>query len=113
MTEPLDALEADLAALLRADHDALCASAHVPPPGLVWWRSTIRARAEAARVAERPITFAQSLATTCVIALALALVGATWHAMPEVIAQHALVLVLALALCLLVAPIAVFVALGE
>ena len=113
MTEPLDDLETDLAALLQADHEALCAAAHLPPPGLVWWRSTIRARADAARVAERPITFAQSLATTCVIALTLALVGAAWESMPEVIAQHALVLMLALAFCLLLAPIAVFVALGD
>jgi hypothetical protein len=114
MKEPFEDVDAAaLAAALRDDHDALCQAAHVPPAGLVFWRSTIRARAEAARIAERPITLVQSLATTFVIALALALVGAVWQAMPDVIAQHALVLVLGVALCLLVAPIAVFVALGD
>jgi len=113
MIESPDDFDAELAALLREDHEAVAAAATVPASGLVWWRATIRARAEAARIAERPITFAQSLAATCIIALALAVVGAAWHAMPDVIVEHALLLVVAVALCLLVAPIAVFVALGD
>lgn len=105
--------EIALAAALREDHEALAASAPVPPPELVFWRATIRARADAARVADRPITFAQSFAATCVIAVALMAVGAIWNEMPAIVTQHALMIVLTLAFCLLVAPIAVFVALGD
>ncbi|HZR22822.1 MAG TPA: hypothetical protein VFA59_04485 [Vicinamibacterales bacterium] len=102
-----------LAAALKEDHETLAASAPVPPPALVFWRATIRARADAARVAERPITFAQSFAATCVIAVALMAVGAIWNEMPSLVTQHALMIVLTLAFCLLVAPIAVFVALSD
>ncbi len=104
---------AELPAVLQDDFATLMADAPVPPAGLVWWRSTIRARAEAARTAERPIAVAQTFATACVIALAVGASVAAWRAAPEMILQHAVVLVVAVGICLLVAPIAVFVALGD
>ena len=66
-----DALEIERA--LREDHEGLCHTAHVPDAGLVWWRATIRARADAARIAEHPIAVAHSIAGACVVALACAL----------------------------------------
>jgi len=114
LIEPLDDADVEeLAAALREDLESLSAGAPVPPAGLVWWRSTIRARAEAARIAERPITLAQTVATTCVIALALGMIAAAWRVAPDIVLQHAVALVCAVAFCLLIAPIAVFAALGE
>ena len=114
MIEPLadpDAME--VAAMLRQDDATLSAEAPVPAAGLVWWRSTIRARAEAARIAERPIALAQTLAVAFVIALAFGSSAAAWRLAPELILQHAIALVCVVAVCLLLAPIAVFVALGN
>jgi hypothetical protein len=113
MIDHEDAEAVAIAGALRDDYESLCRGAQVPPAGLVWWRATIRARAEAARTAERPITFVQSLAATCVIALVCALVAAAWSSLPDIIVQHAMLLVAALAIGLLVAPLAVLVALGE
>ena len=106
-----DLLELERA--LRDDHQALCAVARVPDAGLVWWRATIRARAEAARVAEQPITLVQSVAAACVAALGCALAGLAWRLLPDVIVDHAVPFIAGLALCLLVAPLAVFFALAR
>src|SRR6058998_3237805 len=51
-----------LARLLQDDQRALCEHAPVPSAGAVWWRATIRARAEAARTAGQPITLLQGIA---------------------------------------------------
>ena len=47
---------------------------HVPPAGLVWWRAELRARQEATRVAERPLTLVHAFAGACAIGVALALI---------------------------------------
>jgi hypothetical protein len=114
MTDGFD--DADLLEIeraLREDHDVLCRTARVPDASLVWWRATIRARADAARIAEHPIAVAHSIAGACVVALACALGGLAWRTMPELILQYAVPLVAALALCLLVAPLAVVLALAR
>ena len=98
---------------LREDHEVLCACAPIPPAGLVWWRATIRARADAARTVERPIAVAQFLAVACLLALAVSAVASTWRTVPEVVAQHAVVVVVGVAVCLLVAPVAVLAALTD
>ncbi len=41
----------------------------VPSAGLVWWKSELRARREAVRVASRPITLVTGIAGTCAIAV--------------------------------------------
>jgi len=46
----------------------------VPPAGLVWWRAELRARQEATRVAERPLTLVHAFAGACAIGVALALI---------------------------------------
>jgi hypothetical protein len=108
-----DAEVLEIERALGEDHDGLCRRAHVPGAGLVWWRATIRARADAARVAEQPIAIAHGIAGASVVGLAFALGVLAWRAMPELLLQHAVPLVAALALCLLVAPLAVALALAK
>jgi hypothetical protein len=112
------------------------ARVRVPSAGLVWWRVTIRARAEASRVAERPITVVQGIAGACAVGLACGVVGAAWRSLEwfqrlgdvisglepnrldlaaasALIFQHALPLVVGLGACLLIAPLALYVVLSD
>jgi hypothetical protein len=99
----------------------------VPSAGAVWWRATIRARAEAARTAGQPITLLQGIAAATAVGLFVALVGAWWRSVvsggtwferfDELVSRSASVpvplvlsLLLVLAACLIVAPIAVYLA---
>jgi hypothetical protein len=120
----------ELARLLQDDQKALCAEAPVPSAGAVWWRATIRARAEAARAAGQPITLLQGIAAAAAVGLFVALVGAWWRSVApggicferfdelvsrsaSVPATLALPLLLVLAACLIVAPIAVYLATAD
>ncbi|HYM23903.1 MAG TPA: hypothetical protein VEU08_11855 [Vicinamibacterales bacterium] len=108
----------ELASLLHAHDEQALVAARVPAAGLTWWRATIRARSEAARKAEQPITFVHGVAGSCAVAIGCSLVAYLWRSMPwpalEVTAsEHAVPLMLAVALCLLVAPLAVYVALAR
>jgi len=120
----------ELARLLHDDQKALCAEAPVPSPGAVWWRATVRARAEAARAAGQPITLLQGIAAAAAVGLFVALAGAWWRSVApggtwferfdEFVSRSASVpvplflsLLLVLAACLVVAPIAVFLATAD
>src|SRR5512144_1820945 len=70
---------ADVAGALRADHAAACREAPVPSAGAVWWRATVRARAEAAHTVSQPITVLQGIAGACGVGLAAALAGVAWR----------------------------------
>ena len=59
-------------AALSQEREAAWESGPVPPSSLVWWRAQVRAREEAARVAERPIAVAQGAALICLLAVAVA-----------------------------------------
>ena len=125
-----------VALALHGDRDAACRDAPVPASGMVWWRATIRARAEAARTASRPITIAQGAAGACAAGLTCGLAGIAWRSvhwadrLGELAAQlaarrveltsasslaieHAVPLVLALAACLVLAPLALYVTLAD
>ena len=126
---------AEIAAALRRDHEAGCRDAHVPSAGAVWWRATIRARAEAARTVSQPITLAQGVAAACVIGLAFGFAGVAWRSLSTfstigdflvrldahdeiatasaLVLQHALPLALGLAACLVIAPLALYFALSD
>jgi hypothetical protein len=108
----------ELASILHADDEDAQRDAKVPAAGLMWWRATIRARAEAARTAEQPITIAQGVAGSCAVAVGCALAAyawrsVSWPALEVTAAEHAVPLMLGLALCLLVAPVAVYVVLAR
>ena len=66
-----------VAPVLEADADLTRAEAVVPDAGLVWWRAQMRARAEAARTAVRPITVAQAVGLAATVGVIGAVFGAT------------------------------------
>ena len=71
-----------VAAALHDEHEAEWSAARVPDAGLLWRRAQLRARAEAARAAARPIAAAQGVALACAVGVAAAFLGAgvTWIA---------------------------------
>jgi|ERR1043166_4464298 len=120
----------ELAALLREDQRTLCDAAAVPSSGAVWWRATIRARADAARTAGQPITLLQGVAAATVVGLFFGLVTAWWRSsVPggtlfgrvgellsgsgELSTMTALSIFVAAAACLIVAPLAVYFATAD
>lgn len=133
------AICAEIAAVadaLRADHQEACREARVPSAGAVWWRATIRARAEAARSVSQPITILQGIAGACGVGLAAALVGVAWrsfnwfggfdHAITQLdarrdelaaasalVLQHGVPVMLALAACIVIAPFALYLAFAD
>ena len=139
--EHLDACEscaevATVARALRSELEAGCREAHVPSAGAVWWRATIRARAEAARTVSQPITWAQGIAGACAVGLAVGFGGIGWRwlqtftsaadfvvrldarrddiaAASGLVLQYALPLTLGLAACLVIAPLALYFALSD
>jgi hypothetical protein len=60
--------------------------AHVPTSGQVWWRASMRTRAEAAATAARPITMLQGLAGACAAGLCAALVTVAWPSVQQPLA---------------------------
>ena len=127
---------AGIARVLHDDRTAACREARVPAAGTVWWRATIRARAEAARTAAQPISMVQGFSGACAVGVACALVTVAWRSVQSfegfsdivtrldagreqmasasaLVATHALPLVLGLAACLVVAPLALYFTLGD
>ena len=60
---------------LRADYHAAVAEAAVPPAGVVWWRARARARREAIEAASRAITLVQAASIGAATVAGLALIG--------------------------------------
>jgi hypothetical protein len=125
-----------VACALHDECEAACREAPVPAAGMVWWRATIRARADAVRTASRPITVAQGIASACAVGLTCSLAGvvsrsAEWverlgdlaarlatrrldlASASTLAMEHALPLVLALAACLVLAPLALYITLAD
>jgi len=71
----------EVAVALHDDRAALCREAQPPSSGMVWWRATIRARAEATRTATQPISVLQGIAGACVVGAAAGLVTIAWQSM--------------------------------
>ncbi len=126
-----------VASLLHDDHEAARAEIRVPAAGQVWWRAAVRARLEAAQAAGRPITWVHGLATASTLGLAVAVAGIVWPSLRESIGwaagavagldpstrallrllsevvQRSLPLALAIAACLVLAPLALYFALAD
>jgi hypothetical protein len=83
---PVCADVALVARVLRGERQEAWRDAHVPTAGHVWWRATIRARAEGARAAARPLTLAQGLGGACVAGVCAALIGLTWPSVAQALA---------------------------
>jgi hypothetical protein len=119
---------ADVARALHDDREAAMRDAHPPTAGVVWWRATVRARAEAARTAMQPITVLQGVAGACMAGATAALATVAWRWMDSAdrigdllsrfVAErgvaggfsfeHALLAVLGIAVCLVLAPVALY-----
>ena len=69
---------ATVAMALRSERDLAYRDAHLPTSGQVWWRASMRTRAEAAATAARPITVLQGLAGACAAGVSVALVTWAW-----------------------------------
>jgi hypothetical protein len=69
---------ATVALALRNERDLAYRDAHLPTSGQVWWRASMRTRAEAAAMAARPITVLQGLAGACAAGVGVALVTLAW-----------------------------------
>ncbi len=125
--------EQELMEALRAEFEDACREAPLPNAGGVWWRATIRARADAARTAGQPITAAQGIAAAVTIGTIAGLGGLVWRSVSmfgrvsdvlelvetrktdiavaaAFVTAHGLPLLLALAGCLIIAPLAVYLA---
>jgi hypothetical protein len=64
-----------LATILRADRDTALGDVHLPAAGQVWWRAAIRARLEATTAAARPMTWAHGVAGACATGLTIGIIG--------------------------------------
>lgn len=74
--EPTDAeIEAIIAGAIAAEASVACREAQPPSSAVVWWRAQMRARQEAARAVERPLTIVHALAIACCIGLFVSTVG--------------------------------------
>jgi hypothetical protein len=130
---------ADLIEVARALHDdraALCREAQPPAAGMVWWRATIRARAEDARTAAQPISVLQGIAGACLVGTAAGLVTIAWQsaswldrigelavqlesrraaiaAASTLAAGHGLPILVAVACGLVIAPLAIYLTLAD
>jgi hypothetical protein len=126
----------EVARALHEDRDALCREAQPPAAGMVWWRATIRARADAARTVTQPISVLQGIAGACIVGGAAGLVTVAWQSMHwvdrfgDLAAQlqsrradiaaastlasgHGLPLLLAVAAGLVLAPLALYFTLAD
>ena len=110
----------DVVAIAPALRDDLRrADVQVPAAGQVWWRAAIRARADAARDAARPMVWLQAVTGAGAAGLALAGVSMVWPRIQGVWQsapfrggsfEEALPLLLAVGIGIVAAPIAYFLA---
>jgi len=125
-----------VASLLRSDHDQARREVQVPVAGQVWWRSAVRARLESAQAATRPMTWLHGVTAAITIGIMLAGIGLAWPSIAEgagwarevvdPLVSHAAVsgvvsgvlrqsvlIGLAAAACLVIAPLVVYFALAN
>jgi hypothetical protein len=108
-----------IASALRQDLQRV-SDVQVPAAGQIWWRSAIRARADAARAAARPMVWLQALTGAGAVGAALAGISLAWPriegtfhlVIPSNSAwlQEALPLLLVAGIGLIAAPIAYYLA---
>jgi hypothetical protein len=124
-----------VAGIFRSERDVARHDVQVPAAGQVWWRAAIRARLEATQAAARPMTWVYGVAGACAAGLGAAVVrfaspGFTLDASAErwshyvpsaadaaalltTTMQRSLPFALLAAACLVLAPIALYLALSD
>ena len=68
-------IEAIVAGSIAAEAAMASAEAQPPSSAIVWWRAQMRARREAAELAEKPITIVHALSIAAGIGLMLSVIG--------------------------------------
>jgi hypothetical protein len=66
----------EVATALLEDRELARSEATVPPSGVVWWRAQLRAREDAARTAAWPLAFIQGIAASVALWLVVSLLRA-------------------------------------
>ena len=125
-----------VAAVLGQLRDETVRDIHVPAAGQVWWRAALRAHAEAAHAARRPMIWLQGIAGASAAGLGVALIGLAWRSLWEAATwslafgsaldfdlpniapvlqalRPALPLALAVIACLVLTPLVVYFALSD
>jgi predicted anti-sigma-YlaC factor YlaD len=112
-----------VASALLDEHHVATQTSSVPTSGVVWWRMQRRAREEALRKAARTVTAVQTISIAAAIAIAIGIVGATadwrswlptmFHLPNMTVLAQSLPLAIALAACLALAPVALYVTLAR
>jgi hypothetical protein len=69
---------AEVAVVLRADHEQARRDVQVPVAGQVWWRSAVRARLESTQAATRPMAWMHGVTAAIALGVLLAVVGMAW-----------------------------------
>ena len=108
----------DVAHSIAADRNALMHTGHPPSAGLVWFRANMRAQREATRAAVRAGSFIQITLLIAAVAVGLAFLGISidFHAVGHWIASSAqafAIPLIALAVWLILAPVAVYFAVTD
>jgi hypothetical protein len=109
----------------------------LPSAGQIWWRAAVHARADAARAAARPLVWGYGAAAACAVGVLVASIGLMWPSVLPVFDGLAAIrsrltpvafttadmvmatlraelpIVIAVAACLVAAPIALYYALRE
>jgi hypothetical protein len=106
---------ARVAALVHDDFSRAQREANIPTADAVWLRARIRAREEAARMADRPIIFTHAIAIAALVGLLVSAGSrfspASWlRTLDGLPVQMLLPLVIALAGSAILAPVALYVA---
>lgn len=70
-----DQIETIIADAIAAEASSARREAQPPSSAIVWWRAQMRARQEATRAVERPLTVVHALAIACGVGLLFSLVG--------------------------------------
>jgi hypothetical protein len=106
-----------VAAALRNERDEAMREAPVPTSGQVWWRATLRMRAEAAATATRPIAAVQAVAGACAAGLCAGLLTLTWPSIQPplvwVAEQSLLWALVVLGATVVVTPVVLYLALSD
>jgi hypothetical protein len=67
-----------VASLMRDDRNGALGEVQVPAAGQVWWRAAIRARLDATNAAARPMTWAHGVAGACAAGLTVGIITVAW-----------------------------------
>jgi hypothetical protein len=122
-----------VATALQSDRASLLRTAQPPTAAVVWWRATIRSRADAARMAMQPITVLHRVAAACIVGVTGGLMTLAWKSLeparwfadlltsltqraPAAAAlglEHALIVLALLAVAIVVAPLALYLTLAD